>query len=198
MTGNSTPPGSHRTLKRPTFRERLVRGPAFLSYPILALDHFFADHGTVRAAALTYTTLLALVPMLAFGFASLRGLGFADELFQIIFNQLGPVFDPEIRDRLFSYVTRVNVRTLGTIGLAAFLFSAILTLNTIEKALNFIFEVKRSRPLVRKFTRLLQHSVSHSAPLGYYTQRDNRFPNPGLACTLGGSLDPYDGSGGLT
>jgi membrane protein len=152
VTGNSTPVGNHRTPKGKSYRERLVRIPAILSYPILALDHFFADQGTVRAAALTYTTLLALVPMLAFSFAILRGLGFAEELFGIIFNQLGPVFDPQIRDRLYSYITRVNVSTLGTTGLAAFLLSAILTLNTIEKALNVIFEVKHSRPLVRKFT----------------------------------------------
>lgn len=123
-----------------------------MRFPILALDHFFSDHGTVRAAALTYTTLLAIVPMLAFAFAILRGLGFADELFGILIHQLGPVFTPDIRNRLYSYVTNVNVKTLGATGLAAFLISAVLTLNTIEKCLNVIFEVHRQRPLVRKFT----------------------------------------------
>ncbi len=136
----------------PDLREKLLRAPSTVRLPILALDHFLAGNGTVRAAALTYTTLLAIVPMLAFAFASLRGLGFADELFEILLRQLGPVFDPEIRDRLYSYVTRVNVKTLGTAGLAAFLFSVVLTLNTVEKSLNTIFEVRHQRQLIRKLT----------------------------------------------
>ena len=57
------------------FKENLPNAPAILRVPILALEYFFADNGTVRAAALTYTTLLAIVPMLAFAFASLRGTG---------------------------------------------------------------------------------------------------------------------------
>lgn len=152
MKQNSASSSTRGLLSWTNFKETLSNAPATLRVPILALDHFFADNGTIRAAALTYTTLLAFVPMLAFAFASLRGLGFADDLFEILLRQLGPVFDPEIRDRLYSYVTRVNVKTLGTTGLAAFLFSAVLTLNTIEKSLNAIFEVRQQRPLVRKFT----------------------------------------------
>ncbi len=152
MKPDTAPSDASSPRKLPNFREILSRAPAVMRFPILALDHFFADQGTVRAAALTYTTLLAIVPMLAFAFASMRGLGFADELFEILLRQLGPVLDLETRDRLFSYIARVNVKTLGATGLLAFLFSAVLTLNTIEKSLNHIFEVRRQRPLIRKFT----------------------------------------------
>ncbi len=152
MKLDTAPSDASSPRKLPNFREILSRAPAVMRFPILALDHFFADQGTVRAAALTYTTLLAIVPMLAFAFASMRGLGFADELFEILLRQLGPVLDLETRDRLFSYIARVNVKTLGATGLLAFLFSAVLTLNTIEKSLNHIFEVRRQRPLIRKFT----------------------------------------------
>lgn len=145
VASNANSPRSD--LQKPSDRDLSV-----IRYPILALNQFFADHGTIRAAALTYTTLLAIVPMMAFAFASLRGLGFADDIFEFILRQLGPVFNPEMRERLSSYVMRVNVKTLGVTGLAAFLFSAVLTLNTIEKSLNAIFEVRQQRRLIRKFT----------------------------------------------
>jgi len=55
---------------------------AALRLPILALVRFYADQAPIRAAALTYTTLLSIVPVLAFSFAILRGLGFDQGIYE--------------------------------------------------------------------------------------------------------------------
>lgn len=133
-------------------KNALVGTHGALRLPILALVRFQADHASIRAAALTYTTLLSIVPIFAFSFAILRGLGFDQGIYEYILEQLGPVFNTEVREKLFTFIGKVNFKTLGATGLAAFLVSVILTLNTVERSLNAIFDVKTSRALIRRFT----------------------------------------------
>jgi len=90
-----------------------------LRLPILALVRFQADHASIRAAALTYTTLLSIVPILAFSFAILRGLGFDKGIYEFILEQLGPVFNMEVREKLFTFIGKVNFKTMGATGLGA-------------------------------------------------------------------------------
>jgi len=140
----------------PRIREELWRllreGNAALRLPVLALVRFYSGQAPLRAAALTYTTLLAIVPIMAFGFAILRGLGFDQGIYEYILAQLGPVFNTDIREKLFAFIAKVNFKTLGATGLGVFLVSIILTLNTVERSLNVMFGVRKARPLVRKFT----------------------------------------------
>ena len=123
-----------------------------LRLPILALVRFQADHASIRAAALTYTTLLSIVPILAFSFAILRGLGFDKGIYEFILEQLGPVFNMEVREKLFTFIGKVNFKTMGATGLGAFLVTIILTFNAVERSLNAIFDVKTSRSLIRRVT----------------------------------------------
>lgn len=111
---------------------------------------FFLDHQCLtRAAALTYTTLLALVPMLAFMFAFLKGLGLQNVLEPILLARL-PVASEDFVRQVVSYVNNVQVGTLGVLGLGSLLFTTILQFGTVEQALNDIWGVRTGRPLLRK------------------------------------------------
>jgi membrane protein len=52
----------------------------FVRVAYLTLKSFVGDKCVLRAMALTYTTVLSLVPLLAFSFATLKGLGWYEEL----------------------------------------------------------------------------------------------------------------------
>jgi membrane protein len=52
----------------------------FVRVAYLTIKSFVGDKCVLRAMALTYTTVLSLVPLLAFSFATLKGLGWYEEL----------------------------------------------------------------------------------------------------------------------
>jgi membrane protein len=111
---------------------------------------FLFDHQCMtRAAALTYTTLLALVPMLAFMFAFLKGLGVQNALEPLLLDRLPVTSEGAVR-QIINYVNNVQVGTLGVLGLGSLLFTTILQFGNVEHALNNIWGVHSGRPLLRK------------------------------------------------
>jgi membrane protein len=112
---------------------------------------FFDDTLQVRAAALTYFTVLSLVPLLAFAFALLKGFGAYDALIeQTIRPYLLETFsaNPALHrafDQLLDFVAGTGVASLGTVGLVALLYAATRLLRNIEVALNEIWGVQEAR-----------------------------------------------------
>jgi membrane protein len=144
----------------PPVRRLLVR----LLHAVLLVWHgFFVEHQPLlRASALTYTTLLALVPMLAFMFAFLKGLGVQNLLEPLLISEL-PVGSADTVRQIIGYVNKIEVGTLGAIGLGTSLFSTLLQLGTVESALNEIWQVRQNRPLSRMIIDYL--SVMIIAPV---------------------------------
>ena len=119
---------------------------------LLVYRGFFFDHQCLlRASALTYTTLLALIPMLAFMFAFLKGLGGHEVLEQLLVGTLS-VTSHDTISRILEYVSHIEVRTLGTIGLGALVFTTLLQVSAIENAFNAIWGIQTGRSLARKLT----------------------------------------------
>ena len=52
------------------------------------------------------------MPVLAFSFAILRGLGFDQGIYEYIIEQLGPVFNTDVREQLFVFIGKVNFNPL--------------------------------------------------------------------------------------
>ena len=128
----------------------LVLGP--LQVVLIVLRGFFWEHQCLlRSSALTYTTLLALVPMLAFMFAFLKGLGVQNMLEPWLIGRLSVGSEDTVR-LIIDYVNNVKVGTLGVIGLGSLLFSTILQLRTVEHTLNEIWGVRTGRPLLRQIS----------------------------------------------
>src|SRR5207248_9990656 len=51
---------------------------------------------------------------------------------------------------LLDYASNIDVRTLGTIGLATLLLTTVLKVGSVERSLNEIWGVRTERPLLRK------------------------------------------------
>ncbi len=125
-------------------------------------DGFQRDNVLLWASALTYTTGLSIVPILAVALSALNGLGGAEVIRPLLERFLG-ANSSEITDRLMSFVSNVNAKTLGAIGAASLLFTVVLTLGTIEQALNNIFRVVYGRTMARKFADYL--SLTFAVPV---------------------------------
>ena len=75
---------------------------------------------TLRSMSLVYTTLLAMVPLLALSFSVLKGFGVHNQLEPILLNFLAPLGGRgvEITHRVIEFVDNIKVGVLGTLGLA--------------------------------------------------------------------------------
>jgi len=114
---------------------------------------FFAHQGALRAAALTYTSILSLVPFLAIAFAVLKGFGVQNALEPLLLRFAGD--SEETISKIISYVNNTNVKTMGAVGLAILVLTVISLLSSIEAAFNTIFGVEKNRPLQRRFSDYL-------------------------------------------
>jgi len=146
---------------------------------------FSRDNCTLWASALTYTSSLSLVPILAVALSAVKGLVGMDRLKPLIERYLA-VNSPQIADQILSFVGNINARALGAMGGATLLLTVVLTLGTIEQSFNNIFHIERGRTWLRKFSDYL--SVTFTMPLlmaaalGLHTQLVRRLPLlPGLA-----------------
>ncbi len=133
-----------------------------LQIGVIVARGFVHDQCLLRASALTYTTMLGLIPMLAFMFAFLKGLGVQNVLEPLLKERL-PIGSEETLELILNFVGKIHVGTLGTIGLASLLLTTLLQLGTVEQALNVIWGVTEGRKFARKLTDYL--SVLIIAPL---------------------------------
>ncbi len=117
----------------------------------LVVRGFFADGCMLRASALTFTTLLSLVPLLALMFAVLKGFGVQNELETLLLKQLA-VGGGTVVTYIVKYINNTNVARLGTYGLLFLVITVLTLLSNIEETFNRVWGVKETRPLLRRFT----------------------------------------------
>src|SRR5210317_150274 len=128
-----------------------------LRYVYAVLRDFFSGQITMRAMSLVYTTLLSIVPLLAFSFSVLKGLGIHEKLEEQMYLFLEPLGARgiEITDKVMALVYNVNGRVLGGVSLAFFLWTAISMVQKIEESLNYVWYVSESRSFARRFTEYM-------------------------------------------
>ncbi len=61
----------------------------------------------------------------------------------------------EVRDRILDYVRKTNFSALGAVGIIFLIITSISALGTIEHVFNQIWQLRRARSLLRKFTDYL-------------------------------------------
>ncbi|ACS80566.1 YihY/virulence factor BrkB family protein [Maridesulfovibrio salexigens] len=113
---------------------------------------FLRDQCIIRASALTFTTMLSIVPFLAVAFSLMKGMGFQDSSYIQEMLLKVSAGREEVVGKILEYVDNTNVQTLGWIGVATLLFTVLSTVGTVEKAFNIIWKVSHGRTFWRKFT----------------------------------------------
>jgi membrane protein len=117
----------------------------------LVVRGFLADGCMLRASALTFTTLLSLVPLLALMFSILKGFGVQNELEPLLLEQLA-VGGGAAVTKIVEYINNTDVAHLGTYGLILLIITVLTLLSNIEESFNSVWGVEETRPLLRRFT----------------------------------------------
>jgi membrane protein len=124
---------------------------------ILTIRFFTEKRVMSDAAALTYSSLLAIVPVLAVVFAIARGFGYNKYIEMWFLNSLSS--QPEAASVIVGFVNSylVHIRSgifLG-IGLIFMLYTVLMLVNNVEETFNQIWRVSNTRPIMRSLTNYL-------------------------------------------
>ena len=122
----------------------------FLQISVVVVHDFRRDNCMLRASALTYTSLLSLIPLLALMFAVLKGLNVQNTLEPFILDKLA-IGSQEAVDAIIKYINNTHFGRLGMIGLLALIATVIALLSNVEESFNHICGVRETRTLFRKF-----------------------------------------------
>ena len=115
--------------------------------------------------SLVYSTLFAIVPVVAVAFSVLKAFGYHRELEPVLFEFLRPLGEQgyALTASIMGFVENVQGTLLGTIGFVFLLYTVISTIQKIEEALNFTWHVERPRSLGR---RVSEYLVVHAGRTG--------------------------------
>jgi membrane protein len=109
----------------------------------------------LRAMSLVYTTLLSLVPLLAFTISILKAFGVVDNDLEPFLMQF---FEPlgskgiEVTNRIMEFIGKINFGVLGIVGLVMLIYTAISVIKKIEDSMNLIWKIQKGRSLARRLS----------------------------------------------
>jgi membrane protein len=140
---------THSLKRRDSFFVNLIR----LGY--VSIRQYRENELGLRAMSLVYTTLLSLVPLLAFTISILKAFGVVD-------NQLEPFllhfFEPlgekgaEVTHRIMQFIGKINFGVLGVAGLVMLIYTAVSVITKVEDSMNLIWKIQKGRSLARRLS----------------------------------------------
>ena len=109
-----------------------------------------------KTAALTYSLILSLAPLIAIAFTLFQGFGglktLLDETIKpLIFTHFQDSVSLQLLEFLEDIINSLNTKALSVVGFVTFLTTVLFLLMNIEKSLNAVFDAKEERKLHQKF-----------------------------------------------
>jgi membrane protein len=124
---------------------------------LLAIRRFDLDKCNLRASALTFYSLLSIVPVVAMAFAVAKGFGFEKVLGEQLMTKLEG--HEEVASRIIGFAQSLLENTRGGalagVGIVVLFWTVIKVLGNIESSFNDIWGVKTARGLGRKLADYL-------------------------------------------
>src|SRR5579863_8706953 len=129
-----------------------------LRYPYAVIRDLWRGEINLRAMGLVYTTLLSLIPLLAFSFAILKVFGYHHELQPIVYEFFRPVGGQaaeELTSRVMQFADRVSSGIVGSVGFALLAWTLVGTIKKVEDSFNFLWRVEQPRSFARRIAEYL-------------------------------------------
>jgi membrane protein len=176
-----------------------------LRYPYAVLRDLSRGQINLHAMGLVYTTLLSLIPLIAFSFAILKLFGAHRELEPVIlefFRPLGAEASA-ITANIMEFADSVSSGLVGSIGLALLLWTLIGTIQKVETSFNYLWRVQQQRGFGRRIAEYLSLiiigplllvgfvTLAHAAVDSDSAQQLASLPIIDRLWALGVSLAPY-------
>jgi membrane protein len=152
--------------------KRMSAGRQFVLFWLMVVKSFVRNRCPVRASALAYTTLLALIPLLAVGLGisvnllQSEGMAPIEQLVDKLVGQVAPQLGlipgdeagqaarEEVVIKITDFIANIHSGALGLSGTIGLIATAILLLSNIEATFNDIWGVGRGR---NWFARVIQY-----------------------------------------
>ncbi|MCH2175517.1 MAG: YihY/virulence factor BrkB family protein [Lentisphaeria bacterium] len=132
-------------------------GLSVLRILVIVVRDFVQNKIILHSSALTFTTLMSIVPLIAMIMAIAKGLNFD----QLLVSAIEPYLS-EIPGPLQNVVVRVQVlvlntdfKVLGVVGSLALIYAVIHLLTKVEVTMNEIWGIRQNRSWSRKLTNYL-------------------------------------------
>jgi membrane protein len=154
---------SHKLWEIEPERRSRLSAIRLLQFSIMLVEGFVRDRLLLRASALSYFTVISLVPLLAVVVAIANAVGTGSQSFIDWLVDLIAAGAPGAAVQIRALVDRVNFTSFGTLGGAVLFATTVLGLGTVEGSLNDIWGVPSGRSFVRRFADYL--AVLVVAPL---------------------------------
>ncbi len=139
--------------ERPAIQWLIIR---LVRTVILSVQGFAKHQGPLRASALTFFTLLSVVPVAAMAFGIAKGFGFERRLHQELLDKFAA--QQEVVQQIIGFAQNMLDNTRGGmiagIGVVVLFWAVIKVLSHVENSFNHIWGV-RSRPFIRKLSEYL-------------------------------------------
>jgi len=128
-----------------------------LRYTVALVRDTSAGGLMMRSMSLVYTTLLSVVPLLAFSFSVLKGFGVHNQLEPVLYTMLEPLGaqGAEITRQVIDLVDNVEGGVLGGISFAFFIYTAISMVQKIEESFNYVWHVAKRQNFARRMVEYL-------------------------------------------
>ena len=146
-----------KQLNRP--KTILIKSLRLISFTVRELIN---NELQLRAVSLVYTTLLSIVPLIAFSFSILQSFGVVNnQLEPILQNFLAPLGQQgvQISSKILEFVGNMKVGVLGTIGLLTLIYTVFSMIKKIDDSINVIWKVHRGRGIFQRLTNYISLTV---------------------------------------
>jgi membrane protein len=132
-----------------------------LRYPYALMRDLWHGELNMRAMSLVYTTLLTVVPLIAFSFSLIKGLGMSATLEPVVYEFLRPVGEnaTELTAQVLQFADNIRGSVVGTLGLAFLIYTVLATIQKVEESLNFVWRVERPRSFARRVVEYLSMMI---------------------------------------
>ncbi|HYC45910.1 MAG TPA: YihY family inner membrane protein [Burkholderiales bacterium] len=128
------------------------RTPRLPDLAKIVLRRFYEDRCMQIASSLTYTSLLALVPVITVALTLITAFPVFAEMTDALQEFLLENMMPASADTVASYAEQFtrNAAKLTAVGIGFLFVTSVMLLLTIDRAFNDIWRVKRPRPIVQR------------------------------------------------
>ncbi|MCB1178866.1 MAG: YihY family inner membrane protein, partial [Leptospiraceae bacterium] len=133
-----------------------LRIAIFLRLTIVSFYRFLEDDCLTKASAISYTTLVSLIPTLTVALAFLTITSGFNEKQSEVFDQITTFLQKnEIKVDVTPYLETLreiigSATQIGTVGFVVLIFSATAVLRTFESSFNQVWKIKTSRSFFYK------------------------------------------------
>ena len=122
---------------------------------------FYKDECTLKGSALTYYSLLSIVPFLAVAFGIATEIGFEKSLESAILDKLKD--QPEIANKIIDFTHSTFAHTQGGViagtGIIMLIWAVVMLMACIVQSINDIWKIKNARSLSKSFISYLAITI---------------------------------------